>query len=71
MAQHDDDEKTIYAEFATGDLTYLDAILRLQALTYPAMEAEQIVDEWAEDLQADREPDGDDYADRAEWKAHL
>lgn len=45
-----DTEEGIYNEFKNGDLSYIDAIERLQKFNYTPIEAEELVSEWADTL---------------------
>ena len=47
-----DSEQTIYDDFAQHGLTLIDAIARLERIGYEPKEAEQLVNEWADDLEA-------------------
>jgi hypothetical protein len=49
---HDsEDEMKIWAEFACGDLAFIDAIGRLEKIGFDPKEAEQMVCEWAENAE--------------------
>jgi hypothetical protein len=50
-----DSEDTIFREFKDYNLKYLDAIERMQAIGHSSIEAERIVSEWADGLEADQE----------------
>jgi hypothetical protein len=48
------DEHDIHHAFTKGDMTYSGAMLRLRKLGYDAKEADQIVSEWVDAIEADR-----------------
>jgi hypothetical protein len=51
----EDSTKAIHSEYIDGDLSYLEAVSRLQAIGED--EAERVVDEWAEGKEACRNRD--------------
>jgi len=48
-------EDTIYHAFRDGDATIADAIHRLIAIGHLKEDAQEIVDEWTDELEADEE----------------
>ena len=58
--------EALYRDFVFGGLPYIDAIERLQKLGYSAIDAEQIVSEWADALEHSRmrSPDNGPHADK-------
>lgn len=43
--------EALYRDFAFGGLSYIDAVDGLQKLGYSAIDAEQVVSEWADALE--------------------
>lgn len=48
------DEADILQDFLHGDLKFLDAITRLQRIGYSPQEAKEMVNEWADEADAEQ-----------------